>query len=239
MARAIVLDTETTGLDPLVDQLVEIAAIDLTTDQQFSSLCNPNRHIPPEVSAIHHIVDADVKGYPSPDETLLEMLAQFDYPEILIAHNAKFDAGMIASLLPVDYHPQWLCTYRNALVAWPDAPNHKNQTLRYWRGLQPQVPFGLAPHRALYDIIVTREIMRDLLAVAVAPRPWTMASSAIFNQMLFITENPILLKKIGFGKHAGKSFKEIDSGYLNWITKQSDMDSDVVYTARKELEARR
>lgn len=238
MTTAIVLDTETTGLDPAVDRLVEIAAIDVFSEKWHQALCNPGKPIPPETSAIHHIIDADVTDSPSPEFALAACLEHFNYPEYLIAHNAKFDREMIAAILPSGYSPRWICTYKNAMVAWPHAPNHKNQTLRYWRGHKPRVPEGLAPHRALYDVIVTREIFIDLISCAGTPRGFKEGED-IFAQMVSITANPILLKKISFGKHAGKPFSEIDNGYLRWILQQDDMNEDVRWSAEHELRKRR
>ncbi|MEN9500080.1 MAG: hypothetical protein RIS83_1899, partial [Pseudomonadota bacterium] len=56
--RQIVLDTETTGLDPLTgDRVIEVAAVELfnllPTGEVFHSLIDPERDIPAEASRIH------------------------------------------------------------------------------------------------------------------------------------------------------------------------------------------
>jgi exodeoxyribonuclease X len=224
MKEIIILDTETTGVDPLVDKIVEIAAINLHTDLTFETLVNPGRGIPPEAMAIHHITEWMVEGKPAPFDAMtlftrwaIQNKAPGDPAPILAAHNAKFDKGMIEPLL--GFSPQWLCTYKSAVMLWPDAPGHSNQVLRYWLGLKPQIPEGLAPHRAMYDIICTREILRVQL------------QQASLDQLLQWSSGPILLPKVTFGKHKGKTWDQVDNGYLNWCLGQQDMNEDVLHTA--------
>ena len=62
MSNIIIIDTETTGTDPQVDRLVELAGVPLSpTCRDFSTLVNPGREIPPEAKAIHHITEEDVE----------------------------------------------------------------------------------------------------------------------------------------------------------------------------------
>lgn len=233
MKELIVLDTETTGIDPLVDKLVEIAAINLHTDMTFETLVNPGRDIPPEAMAIHHITEWMCVGKPTPMEainTFVQFVAGRTKPDsadlpIFAAHNAKFDRGMLEPLLG-NLRPRWLCTYKCALTLWPDAPGHSNQVLRYWLGLKPHIPEGLAPHRALYDIICTREILRVML------------QHASLEDLLDWSSRPVLLKKVTFGKHKGSLWESVDAGYLRWCTNQSDMNEDVLFTAAHWLAKR-
>jgi exodeoxyribonuclease X len=231
--KIIVIDTETTGVDPLADKLVELAAINLDTDLSFETLINPGRDIPPEAMAVHHITEWMVAESPTPEQAVTTFIRGFAAPTsakpdsadlpIFAAHNAKFDRGMLEPLLG-HLRPQWLCTYKIALNLWPDAPRHTNQVLRYWLGLKPQIPEGLAPHRAMYDIICTREILR------------TAMLQAPLDKLLHWSNNPVLLKRVQFGKHAGKPWSEVDVGYLRWVTQQSDMNEDVLFTANYWLD---
>lgn len=228
MKELIILDTETTGIDPLVDKIVEIAAINLHTDLTFETLCNPGQDIPAEAMAIHHITEWMVEGKPTPLDAVTDFIGwaanSTGFP-IFAAHNAKFDRGMLEPLLG-DLRPQWLCTYKCAVMLWPDAPGHSNQVLRYWLGLKPQIPEGLAPHRAMYDIICTREILRAMLVM----KP--------VEQLLEWSSKPILLPKVTFGKHRGKTWDQVDSGYLKWCLRQEDINEDVRHTADYWLQKR-
>jgi exodeoxyribonuclease X len=225
---AVVLDTETTGMEPAVDRLVELAALSVQTDNLFHSLCNPGRGIPPEVMAIHHITEQMTNGQDSPERVAERMFSVLPEPKLAIAHNAKFDLPFVKHVAP-SWDPIWICTYKCSVMTWPDAPKHSNQVLRYWLGLKcpllEQFP-DLAPHRALYDIIVTREIFRTLLQFNT------------LEQLILWSSGPLLLPKVPFGKHKDKLWSEVDYGYLKWCLTQSDMNEDVLYTARAEISRR-
>ncbi|MCF3945335.1 DNA polymerase III subunit epsilon [Acidiphilium iwatense] len=99
MTRAVLFDTETTGLDPLNgDRVIEVAAIelhnDLPTGKVFHTLIDPEREIPSDASRIHGITSADVAGKPKFAAIAADLLAFFgDAP--LVAHNAAFDFGFL------------------------------------------------------------------------------------------------------------------------------------------------
>ena len=99
MSRAILFDTETTGLEPhLGHRVIEIAALellnDLPTGRQFHTLIHPDRDIPEDATRIHGFTLADLAGKPRFFEIADDLLAFFgDAP--LIAHNAPFDFGFL------------------------------------------------------------------------------------------------------------------------------------------------
>ena len=62
-----VFDFETTGMSPVSDRVVELAALRIDLDGEescYHSLVDPGRPIPPGVTAIHHITDEMVHGAP-------------------------------------------------------------------------------------------------------------------------------------------------------------------------------
>ena len=97
--RQIILDTETTGLDPLQgDRVIEVAAVELVnllpTGVVFHCLVDPERDIPADATRIHGFTNADLAGKPKFAEIAEEMLAFLgDAP--IIAHNAAFDFGFL------------------------------------------------------------------------------------------------------------------------------------------------
>ncbi len=103
MLREIVLDTETTGLDP--DQghrIVEVAGVELVnhlpTGRTFHSYVNPERDMPEEAFRVHGLSAAFLADYPTFAEVidpLLEFLA--DSP--LVIHNAAFDMRFLGAEL--------------------------------------------------------------------------------------------------------------------------------------------
>lgn len=221
MTNIVVFDTETTGTECEVDRLVEIAGVSFSTGMNFSTLVNPGRDIPAEAKAIHHINESDVVDAPGEGLAVDTFYDALGAPDILAAHNAKFDRGFISRIKP-EWKPQYICTYKCSLLAFPDAPKHSNQVLRYYLGLDVSVPEGLFPHRALYDVIVTAAILRELLTIFSVER------------MIDISANPVLLPKVPFGKHVGKTWDQVDYGYLKWAlgaTGPKD-NEDFIHTAQ-------
>ena len=103
MTRAILFDTETTGLDPNDGhRVIEVAALelvnDLPTGRHFHALLDPERDIPDETTRIHGITNAHVAGKPRFAEIAGDLLAFFD-DGALIAHNAPFDFAFLGSEL--------------------------------------------------------------------------------------------------------------------------------------------
>jgi DNA polymerase III subunit epsilon len=97
--REIVLDTETTGLDPLRgDRLVEIGCVEIfnrmPTGQSYHVYINPERDMPAEAFAVHGLSSEFLSTKPLFAEIVEEFLAFIgDAP--LVIHNASFDIGFI------------------------------------------------------------------------------------------------------------------------------------------------
>ncbi|MFP4560486.1 MAG: DNA polymerase III subunit epsilon [Thiohalorhabdus sp.] len=99
MLRQIVLDTETTGLDPQNgDRVIEIGCVEIAgrrrTGRVFHRYVNPERPIPEDSTAIHGITDADVAECPVFAELAQELFEFLDGTELVI-HNAPFDVGFL------------------------------------------------------------------------------------------------------------------------------------------------
>lgn len=95
MIREIVLDTETTGLEPAEGhRLVEVAALELVnhvpTGRHFQRYLNPERDVPEEARRVHGLDRAFLEGFPTFAEAADELLA-FIGDSPLVIHNAAFD----------------------------------------------------------------------------------------------------------------------------------------------------
>lgn len=93
----IAFDTETTGLNPKQNNVIEIGALKFDGKgifSRFSALINPNIPIPQEVTKINNITDNMVKGQPKAPEVFPDFLA-FIQEDFLIAHNAPFDIDFV------------------------------------------------------------------------------------------------------------------------------------------------
>lgn len=90
-------DTETTGLDPRQNRIIEIGAVKFDTTgiiARFSVLINPERPMPEEASRINGITDSMLEEKPVAAEVLPDFLS-FIGDTILVAHNAPFDISFM------------------------------------------------------------------------------------------------------------------------------------------------
>jgi DNA polymerase-3 subunit epsilon len=128
--REIVLDTETTGLDPSEGhRIVEVACIELVhhvpTGRKFHRYVNPERAMPEEALAVHGIDSAFLAGQPLFGAVVDELLA-FIGPGPLVIHNAEFDLAFLnAELARLGRAPigcPFVDTLGLARVRFPGAP---------------------------------------------------------------------------------------------------------------------
>ena len=126
ISRGVILDTETTGMDPAADKLIELGLLAFEYSREscqigrvlgsYSGLEDPGRPIPPESTAIHHITDEMVRGLRL-DEPAIERL--LGGAGVVIAHNAGFDRPFVEARLPVFRGLPWACSLRE--VPWDAA----------------------------------------------------------------------------------------------------------------------
>ncbi|HEY5775849.1 MAG TPA: DNA polymerase III subunit epsilon, partial [Xanthomonadales bacterium] len=106
--RQIVLDTETTGLDPRQGhRIIEIGALELVdrqlTGKQFHVYINPEREIEQGALEVHGITEEFLRDKPLFAEISDEFMAFAEGAELVI-HNAPFDVGFIDNELSLSGH---------------------------------------------------------------------------------------------------------------------------------------
>ncbi|MFA5949203.1 MAG: DNA polymerase III subunit epsilon [Hyphomicrobium sp.] len=99
MLREIVLDTETTGLDPKKgDRLVEVGCIELLnripTGQEYHCYINPERAVPAEAEAVHGLSTSFLLDKPLFAD-IASPLTKFLGDDVLVIHNAAFDVSFL------------------------------------------------------------------------------------------------------------------------------------------------
>lgn len=164
----IAFDVETTGLSPVANRLVELSGVKfkIGTDEgpdqldTFSTLIDPEVPIPEQVTGIHGITDAMVKGAPKASEAIRNFMDWAGKDVIFMAHNAPFDveflrvgltrAGLVCPAEPV---VDTLILARDLL----ETPNHKLQTIVEFLGLSTG-----GYHRALADSVHVKEVFRSM-----------------------------------------------------------------------------
>lgn len=98
--REIVIDTETTGMNPHKgDKVVEIGAVELIdgkpTGRVFHQYINPRRSIPKYITAIHGLNAKFLRNYPSFNKIAPQFLEFIGTNSTLVAHNASFDLNFL------------------------------------------------------------------------------------------------------------------------------------------------
>ena len=105
--EAIVVDVETTGLDPKTDRIVSVALIhanfgslrensDCLKGKSMEAVVNPQCRIPKESSRVHGIMDKDVADK-EPFSAIAQEMRDFIGDLPIIAHNVSFDKSFLNS----------------------------------------------------------------------------------------------------------------------------------------------
>lgn len=134
MRREIVLDTETTGIDPRSGhRLIEIGCIELEdyvpTGASFHRYVDPCRDIEADAERVHGISYAMLAGKPKfGDPSVVDEMLDFIGDSVLIAHNAAFDRGFVNMELDLAGRPpiledRWLDTLGMARKRFPGMHN--------------------------------------------------------------------------------------------------------------------
>ena len=92
------LDIETTGLTPVVDQIVEIGTVRFQGDEiidTFEAFVDPGMPVSSGASAVNGITDDMVRGKP-PIEEVFPRFIDFMGLDIPVAHHAPFDVGFLS-----------------------------------------------------------------------------------------------------------------------------------------------
>jgi len=239
--QVVVIDVETTGLNPGVDRIVEVAALRFVDGElvdEFTSLVDPRCPIPPKASAIHLIGDDHVIGRPIFSE-IADSLRTFVGGSTIVAHNAAYDSAF----LPLFQHHDWICTNRLARHLWPNLPGYGNQELRFWHGLtHPRLLLGAA-HRSFADALATGLIFE----VAVEHFILGRHDDPTMLDLIEYAASPIAVEAFPCGPFAGTPFDAVDTSYLCWAledaTKSASeqklrLDDDTVAAVLAEMSRR-
>jgi DNA polymerase-3 subunit epsilon/CBS domain-containing protein len=163
---AVVIDTETTGLDSSKARIVQIGAVAIRggavlRDESFVSLVRPDGPIPLATTAIHGISNDDVRNAPSFDQVRVPFQT-FVGSRVVIGHNVGFDLAMFRrehSLLGLVWEkPRALDTRLLAELCFPGLSGY---TLDHVLA-QLDIP-AADRHDALADSIVTGQVFLALV----------------------------------------------------------------------------
>ena len=203
--RMIVLDFETTGLQPGY-RPVEIAWLEFDSlykvSQSVTSLIDPQMPIEPGAQKVHGISSEMLAGKPTLEQFLQgEHTDKFANEHVLVvAHNAAFDLPMFA---PYCKKTTSLCTMRLAQTLYPTAENHRLQTLASMFAVEVE-----PTHRAMADVGACFELLRTI----------AKKEEKSIDELLKIASDTSPESLMPFGKHKGKMIKDLPSDYVAWLT---------------------
>lgn len=166
--REIVLDTETTGLDPASgDRIVEIGAVELfnhlPTGKTYHQYLNPQRAMPPEAFEVHGLGDDFLRDKPLFATVAADFLA-FIADSPLVIHNAAFDMKFLNAELTRSGHPplptsRATDTLMISRQKFPGSPASLDALCRRF-GIDNS---GRAKHGALLDSEILAEVYLELV----------------------------------------------------------------------------
>jgi DNA polymerase III subunit epsilon len=168
MTRQIVLDTETTGLDPLLgDRVLEVAAIEIVnlvpTGRTFHTLVDPERDVPPESTRVHGFTAEMLRGKPKFAE-ILDGLLEFLADSPIVAHNAGFDFAFLDAEFqrcarPALDRARMVDSLAIAKQRFPGLPNNLDALCRRF-GVDNSMRTS---HNALLDVRLLAEVYLELM----------------------------------------------------------------------------
>jgi len=161
----VVVDVETTGMDPVQDRITEIAMMkirDGALQDEFSTLINPLITIPPRITELTGIDNLMVQDAPTARE-VAPFIADFLGDSVFVAHNAPFDWGFVNETLrrerDIQLRNPQLCTVKLSRRLLPTLPSKSLDPVT--RFLKIRIP---ERHRASGDAYATALVLIKFLS---------------------------------------------------------------------------
>lgn len=245
MPHYILFDTETTG-GSTEDRIIQFGAMIFDHQgnlESYDELCSSDVEIKIEAMEVHNITPDLLEGKPlATDTNFYKRVTELNSSEnFLIAHNIKFDLGMIEKEGFVN-QLQIIDTLRCAKHLYSDLPYHRLQYLRYALKLYEteqeeanKLNITIKAHDAIGDVLVMKLFLSKLVTKCREVYP----DYNPMEKLADLSSTPVLIKKFRFGKYKGQEIEKVaseDAGYLGWMRKNmQDMDEDLKYTIDKYL----
>lgn len=226
----IYIDLKTTGFEQN-DRICSIAFIVFDEDvKTYRELIKAPKKIRPEASAVHHITNEMLKEKSSfQDSKIANLLREYNNPKnIFIGHNI---ALITAMLQKEDFilHSGIIDTLRCSRALIQECEQFSLQFLRYELKLYKDEESAA---KSLGIHINAHEALSDALHVRLLHL--SLNEFCDDEKLMEFSANPVLLKKLNFGKYKGHFLEEIamnDKNYLLWMLGNLDsMDEDLRYS---------
>lgn len=238
MAQYILLDTETTGGGE-EDRICQLGyfLLDGSSCQVHEDFCKPPLPISFGAMSVHGITNEFIEDKPPYEDVksahLLNDLNRLE--NIMIIHNAPFDLGMLKKEGFV-WKGQLIDTLRCVRHLLPDLESHALQYLRYALGFYKtekmeadKLGVTINAHDAIGDVLILKMLTSHLVGLV----------NRDMNELVRLTQTPILIKNFRFGKYKDQPIAEVaskDRGYIEWMLREmKDMDDDLRFTLTQAI----
>lgn len=237
MHDVVFIDTETTGIDPLVDRLFQVCykSGDVLKNEYFK----PEIPISVKAQSISHITNKMVEDkseftYSDFKKDLQKILSE----NILVAHSALFDIEMLEKEgVTID---RYICTLKVARFLDPEGaiPEYNLQYLRYYFGLE----IDATAHDAKGDVLVLEAIFEKFYNQMLEEYG---DHKKVLEKMIEVTKLPSLFQVFPFGKYKGRRIDEavvVDRAYIEWLLEKKlqneEFDEDWIFTLKHHLKVK-
>jgi len=230
----VVTDTETTGFtNNHILELASVILMDNGEQHEWYEMAWPSSEIEQEASDTHGITFDNLKGCRKDTEVVAEwwddlcrLSQEHDCEPIIIAcHNAYYDLKALRKYveIPLDFNN--VCTMRLGRLYNPESLNHKLVELHSYLGLKGDYK----AHSAMDDVYMCLNILNHYCNI----------KKVNYMTLAKRLKNPISLATMPFGKHKDSPMSVVPGNYMNYLLGFNDLDPDVAYSFRLELERRR
>jgi DNA polymerase III subunit epsilon len=240
-------DLETTGTDVRDDRIVQLALVRVEIDgsrQTLASLVNPERPIPAGATAVHGIRDEDVREAPRFAELRPRVEALLSGADLLGFNMVSFDLPLLQREIrnaggELDLKGRRLLDAMR--IFHLKEPRHLTAALRFYCGRELE-----GAHDALADTIATLDVFdaqlaryddlpRDAAALHELCNP---RDDAFLDATRKLRWNDAGEATLGFGKHKGKTLRELarsSRDYLEWMLRDDSFSAEVKDVLREAL----
>ncbi|MRJ06214.1 MAG: DNA polymerase III subunit epsilon [Epsilonproteobacteria bacterium] len=228
--KIVILDSETTG-NSEKDRICQLAYLvttpQLEIEEYYNHLVKPPVEIGFEAMAIHHITPEMVEKAPPLRFTQgFKRLKELNHRNnILVLHNASYDLEMLKRE-GFNSHFRLIDTFRVMKHLYPEGRyglqynRYKLGLYRFEEELKKKLGIEIKAHDALGDVLVLYLLLKYLMET----------HSLSLEEMIELTQKPIIYDRFYFGKHKFKEIKEVlieDPEYIESLLEDPTLSPDI------------